>query len=82
MKEIIKETRIYLILSEVTLSFVSMNREPLKFETYEDAENYASSNCYLWQIIEVFFEDRYTFHLPNVKSEDLNEYGNLLLTKL
>lgn len=76
-----KQTKIYLILNEVSLGFISRNKEPLKFETYEDAENYASNNLHLWQIIEVCLGDKYTFHLPNVKSEDLNEYGNLLLTK-
>ena len=78
-----EKTKIYLILNEFALVFVkSTNGEPLKFETYEDAQKYASSNCSLWQIIEVNFEDKYTFHLPNVKSEDLNEWGNLSLTKL
>jgi hypothetical protein len=72
-----EETKIYLILNEVALQFVSRNREPLKFETYEDANKYASSNCHLWKIIEVWFKDKYIFHLPNVKSEDLNEWGNL-----
>lgn len=77
-----KKTEVYLILNEIALEFLSRNREPLKFETYEDAQKYASSNCHLWQIIEVCFEDKYTFHLPDVKSEDLNEWGNLSLTKL
>lgn len=72
-----QETRIYLILNEDGLDFISRNREPLKFETYEDAENYASNNCHLWQIVEVHFRDKWAFHLPNVRSEDLNEYGNL-----
>ena len=72
-----KKTKIYLILNKEDLRFISDNGEPLKFETYEDSLNYASSNCHLWQIVEVYFKDKYTFHLPNIKSEDLNEYGNL-----
>ena len=68
-----KETKIFLILDEDTLSFVSLNGNILKFQTFEDANAHARRNLHLWQIVEVWFNDKHVHHLPNVKSEYLIE---------
>ena len=40
--------------------------EPLKFETFEDADDFASAHCDLWQIIEVNFHSRWKKHNSNM----------------
>ena len=66
------QTKIFLILEEHNLKMLEcFNKEtgkiePLKFETFEDAEDFASGHCDIWQIIEVNFFSTWKKHLPNM----------------
>ncbi len=67
-----ENTNIYIILDEHKLEIVkgynqsTKKIEPLKFEDFETANDYASINCDLWTILNVNFTSVFTAHRPNM----------------
>jgi len=78
------ETKIYLILEEYQLKIYqafnteSGEIEPLKFESYEEAQDFASGHCNMWQIIEVNFHSNWKRHQPNWNNFNLKNIHPIL----
>jgi hypothetical protein len=66
------QTKIFLILEENKLKIHEcLNREtgkiePLKFEDYETANEFANIHSDIWQVIEVNFNSKRVKHEPNM----------------